>query len=134
MPIPLPTIEACDRWFHQYYIVFQCIRFGYPSFAPERLRLQTMDKEVGRLLHKKEEDLGIWHCNDAWRNYLGFELHGYVENLYHSFHKMRMAKGYDLDVLTAMLIVGVCIITEKKLREDVCMLPTVWTTKAFECI
>lgn len=137
MPIPPPdanSVDSYDLWFQTNYIIFQGIRYGYPLFDENRLALQELDKDVGRLLHRKEEDLGIWHCNDAWKNYLGFDLHICVENLYRSFHKMRMTKGYDVNILSAMLVVGVCIITGNKLREDVCVSPTIWAVRPFDCI
>ena len=141
MPTPPPhhhidtdSVDYYELWFRHNYLTFAGIRYGYPCFEFARLQLQKMDADVGRLLMKKEEELGIWHCNDVWRNYLGFILHGRVANLYTAFHKMLATRHYETEVITTMLIVGVRIIVEQKLREDVCMKPTTWTTKTFECI
>jgi len=138
MPIPpdidVDSVDYYEMWFQRNHLIFQGIRYGYPIFEFARLQLQKMDADVGRLLLKKEEELGFWHCNEVWRNYLGFILHGRIVNLYAAFHKLLATKQYETEVLTTMLIVGVRIIVEQKLREDVCMKPTVWATRAFECI
>lgn len=137
MPTPPPdddSVDYYDLWFQQNYLTFSGIRYGYPIFAAARLELQVMDADVGRLLQEKEKDLGFWHCNEVWRNYLGFILHGRIVNLYAAFHKLLATKHYETEILTTMLIVGVRIIAEQKLREDVCIKPTTWTVRPFECI
>lgn len=113
-----PTVTSSDRWFDDYYPLFRCVRHNCIEVEQERLALQVFDSEVGRLLHKKEEEIGHWHLNEVWKSYLGFEAHSEIEKLYQSFHKRLYKNGFDTDILGGLLTVGICIVAEERLRND----------------
>lgn len=112
------TQQDVDRWFDNYYRIFHCIYHNCIEVDYERHTLQAFQYDVGRLLHKKEEDIGIWHCNGLWRNYLGYECHDKVQRIYVALHQRLHQPGYDPAILSGMLIIGICIAAEGRLRSD----------------